>query len=369
MAAAAVTPRPISSALSIHLDALRVIAAIWVALSHIRSWNLASAEVARWLPLEGHDAVIIFFVLSGFLISHAAARAGTIVDFAIDRASRLYSVVVPILFATWMIDTVAARFAPDAYAGHYEWAKPWIYLPLHLLFLGEAWTLREVPTSIPPFWSLHYEAWYYVAFGVLVFTRGVWRFVLLAALATALGHKLLLLWPIWVLGAALYVGRERITLTAGQAKLLLGACLGGYVALEASGLDHVLWLVGDRAVVAIVGDGPGNARHFLADYLVALMIAGAIIALDRLAWICPMPLARAIRWAAGYSFTLYLLHGPFLLTLRNFIDTSRLTTSGTLAIIVALGLATVLVGQATEKRLPDWRRAFRALHARLGARP
>ncbi|MBL8697125.1 MAG: acyltransferase [Alphaproteobacteria bacterium] len=365
MPAATFAPRPVSPALSVHLDALRAIAAIWVVLSHMRSWDVASAEVAAWLPLEGHDAVIVFFVLSGFLISHAAARATGPLDFAIDRASRLYSVAMPVLLATWLADTVGRHYAPDAYAGHYEWAKPWIYLPLHLLFLGEAWSLREVPSSIPPYWSLHYEAWYYVAFAALAFLRGAWRVIALAALVAALGPKLLVMWPVWALGAALYLWRARLPLTTGEAWFLLISSVAAYAAIEAVNLDHALWRLGDRLFVAVVGDGPGNARNYLADYIVALLLAGVLLALERLDWQPPPPVTGAIRWAAGYSFTLYLLHGPFLLTLRNALDTGRLTTAGTLAILGALGVATVLVGQVTEKRRHLWRRFLRTLSARL----
>lgn len=40
--------------------------------------------------------------------------------------------------------------------------KPYLYLPLHLLFLGEHWTLAEAPPYMTPYWSLYFEAWYYL---------------------------------------------------------------------------------------------------------------------------------------------------------------------------------------------------------------
>jgi len=367
VAAPTLEPRPFSASFSAHLDALRAIAAIWVAASHIRTWNLVAAPVASYLPLAGHDAVIIFFVLSGFLICHAAARTPHLADFAIDRASRLYSVAVPIVLATWLLDGVMARLAPDAYAGYYQLAKPWLYIPLHLGFLGEAWLLRETPASIPPYWSLHYEAWYYVAFAAIVFARGAMRIALLVALGLLLGPKLIVLWPIWLLGAGLYLRRHRLALGRTGARVLVVACVLAYAAIEISGLDMSLWRTGTAVFVASVGFDPGNARHFLSDYILAILVAGLLIGLERAEWPLPPRLARLSRLAAGYSFTLYLLHGPFLLTVRNFIDTTRLTVAGTIAIAVSLGIATILVGEFTEKRLGLWRGMLRSFVGRVSA--
>ncbi|MEM8755449.1 MAG: acyltransferase family protein, partial [Pseudomonadota bacterium] len=63
--------------LSAHLDLLRVLAALVVLFSHfayarfsrgdylfVREWNL------------GSDAVVVFFVLSGYVVAHTAARPG-----------------------------------------------------------------------------------------------------------------------------------------------------------------------------------------------------------------------------------------------------------------------------------------------------
>ena len=74
--------------LSSYLDCLRFIAAFSVLLGHMDQDGLYLA----WMPLSkfSHEAVIIFFVMSGFIISKGAATRHTEkLDFFIARASRI----------------------------------------------------------------------------------------------------------------------------------------------------------------------------------------------------------------------------------------------------------------------------------------
>ena len=103
--------------LSRYLDALRFGAAFLVLLSHwaykrftdgtygvIRDWNL------------GSDAVVLFFVLSGFVITFAAMeKDGAPRRFAFSRLSRLWSVAIPALVLTLICDLIGIKFNPDFY--------------------------------------------------------------------------------------------------------------------------------------------------------------------------------------------------------------------------------------------------------------
>ena len=361
--------RDMSPALSVYLDLLRVVAASWVALSHFNSWGLAPAALAALLPREGHDAVIIFFVLSGFVIAHSQARKRSgLRGYAVDRASRLYSVVLPILIGSFVVDALGAWHDPQAYAGHYVLAKPWLYIPFHLAFLGETWTLREVPPSIPQYWSLAYEAWYYVLFAILLFYRGKRRVVLLLLVVVILGPQHLVLWPVWLAGVALFAVIERWRLPPGVAALIFAASILGYALLEVLHVDTALWHLSARIFVSLVGHEPGNARQYLGDYLVAVLVVANILAFRHSGWVIPARLARSVHWAAGYSFTLYMLHGPLLLTLRNFVELRGLGLATSLGILVFLVAMTILVGTVTEKRRELYRRGFARLVAAIARR-
>ena len=354
--------RGLPPALSTYLDLLRVVAALWVMLSHFRVWGLAAPELAPLLPTAGHDAVIAFFVISGFVITHSQARKeSSLGTYAADRATRIYSVVVPILLGTWLFAWVGSLLAPTLFADTYDIRKPWIYAPLHLLFLGEVWSLREVPVHNQPYWSLNYEVWYYVLFAILVFYRGARRLLLILAVFALLGLQHLAMWPTWLLGLALCRVIERWRMPAAIAGAVLVASVVVYAVIEKFTIDARLTEISTALYTGLLGHQPGNARQFLADYLMALIVAINILAFRWTGWRFPPRVARAIAWAAGYSFTLYLLHGPVLTVTKQLVGIAEPGLILSLALIAAMLATTILVGELTEKR----RAAFRPPLARL----
>lgn len=58
----------IPAGLSLYLDAVRFLAALVVLLHH--TWPLLFPDFP--LPWPGHSAVVVFFVLSGYVIAHAS---------------------------------------------------------------------------------------------------------------------------------------------------------------------------------------------------------------------------------------------------------------------------------------------------------
>ena len=53
----------------------------------------------------GHSAVVIFFVLSGYVITYVASeRETTLRDYALSRCARIYAVAVPTLLLTIVLD-------------------------------------------------------------------------------------------------------------------------------------------------------------------------------------------------------------------------------------------------------------------------
>ena len=78
----------LTPALSAYLDFLRFTAAFAVLLGHMVQDGFALA----WVPLAylSHEAVIVFFVMSGYIVyTSTAARNGSARDYVIARVSRI----------------------------------------------------------------------------------------------------------------------------------------------------------------------------------------------------------------------------------------------------------------------------------------
>ncbi|MEX0827705.1 MAG: acyltransferase family protein, partial [Haliea sp.] len=186
-----------------YLDGVRFLAALWVALAHFQAWGFAPPELAALLPESGRDAVILFFVLSGFVIAHTAGRKDGR-TYVIDRAARIYSVAIPIVLAATLVALWGVGTGVAGYERFYQADNILLYLGVYFSFLGNAWFLHEAPFGIIPYWSLNFEVWYYVLFGALFYLRGLLRILVFGAVFLAVGFKLWLLWPVWLAGVWLY---------------------------------------------------------------------------------------------------------------------------------------------------------------------
>ena len=207
--------------LSIYLDVLRFSAAMIVFIGHVSGQRLTGGFL--W-PIAAYmdDAVVAFFVLSGFVISHATTKSETtFADYAVSRAARIYSVAIPALGLTFALNSLGRHIDPVLYneAWGYVGTGRWFQLTVNGIFIGEVWSLHVSPGSDLPYWSLGYEVWYYVIFGLALYLPGRARAWSIVAMLCA-GPKVMLLFPIWLLGAALYRWRPHLPLAIGWAFLL-----------------------------------------------------------------------------------------------------------------------------------------------------
>jgi hypothetical protein len=109
--------------------------------------------------------VIVFFVLSGFVIACASdERDRTLGQYALNRLSRLWSVSLPALVPGFVISPfVSPSFLTS------EPSDDSLRTAANALFLGQSWFLDLTPPMNAPFWSLNYEAWFYAIFGAYMF--------------------------------------------------------------------------------------------------------------------------------------------------------------------------------------------------------
>jgi peptidoglycan/LPS O-acetylase OafA/YrhL len=376
--------RQFPHAVSERLDLMRALAASLVLWNHLRA--ALFVEYGRVLPRHdglatrlvyfgtgfGHAAVVVFFVLSGLLISASVLRATHAGRwswgwYASQRLTRLSVVLIPALLlgALWDLGGLALHGAAGTYTGQpgasfMGFAVADRLTPATLL--GNALYLQEI--VVPPFgsnaplWSLSYEFWYYVLFPALllaVLPGPLARRAACAAAAVAaglfVGPAIRALFPIWMMGALVAVSpeplraRPRLRAAALTAALLVLAATLALVRVDAfpGGLaaDTALGLVFSALVWVVLQGGTAAAP----------------------AGVEPERRSLVGRFA-DFSFTLYLVHMPVVIFIA-----AALTRNGTarwqpsaahLAMLVPLTAVILayawLVARFTEARTARARR-------------
>jgi peptidoglycan/LPS O-acetylase OafA/YrhL len=324
------------------LDLIRVVAALAVLLGHAVQLTGYTGYFPFTIALQ-QNAVIVFFVLSGLLIAHSAARAPSLRSYTIARVSRIIPVSVGAVALSVMVGlldmSVPPMFAADAQAG--DLAPSFAAL----LFLGEGyWPTFELN---PPYWSLCYEVWFYALFGAAVFLKGRTQAAWLFVLCLAAGANVLLLLPCWLLGVALHRWGGALPFRWSRPAL----------ALALAGLFAVPHLA-DPLLAILMKVAPwdlGYSLYALSDLVLAGCVAAGLMGLRTLSargLVLPSRVQPAVRYLADMSFSLYVLHWPLLKLLRL----AGITVGGSpLALLTVMALVTALsVGFAalTEHNRP-----------------
>ncbi len=346
-------------AVSVWLDLLRLGAAGVVFLGHFGTQRI-SGGLFHQATQFGEAAVDVFFVISGFVIAHAASRRGDARDYAVARLARVYSVVMPVLALGWLLDAAGPGLGPAVYAAapHFTGPAGWGQLVSSLLFLDHHWWRAAQPGSNLPFWSLCFEAWYYVAFGLIAFAPRPWNWMAASLALLLAGPKIAALFPLWLLGAACQRWGMRLAVPVGLGWVLFLAPLA--VALFTMTLLTVEPGAMTRACFPYLPFTPDCVVPLWQDYAVGVLVAANLVGVhalsDRLAPAL-VRVARPVAWLAGASFTLYLLHYPLIHFLAAAVPWPVSDWRSRLVILVATPLVVLLVAAGTERRKQAWRRA------------
>lgn len=360
--------------LSLYLDLVRFLAALAVLITHLAYPELSGGMLLPWRAV-GNDAVMVFFVLSGLVIAHVSAtKEHGLRDYVASRLARLWSVAIPALALTILLDLAGRMINPDAY--HAWWAassEPLWRIVRAVTFTNELWFQSIRPFSNGPYWSLGYEAWYYAIFAALAYLGGWRRLVWTGILTLMAGPKILLLFPVWWLGVMVH-RHIRFSTTGHRAGFaLFGVSLAGYAIFRGSGLpDVMLHLTEARLGQSFVNEVLHFSNEFAASYvigpLVALHFIGAHAISDRLdQWL--MPWQKVIRWFAQSTFALYLLHYPMLRFVDAVIDhdeTSMLQVFGIFMLVTGL---CVLIGPIIEGSKGWWKARLSPRHQAIRQKP
>jgi len=357
--------------LSLYLDMLRLLGAIMVVLAHWAFPRFTGMDHI-WMRQHdlGGDGVVIFFVLSGLLISFTAdnRRAEGPSLFAADRLSRLWSVAIPALILCYILDLFGQAAAPDMYAIiGYEGGVSWQSLLASATFTNELWFLSYQPGSNGPYWSLGYEAWYYAIFAGFFFAPKHWKWWLAGSLALVAGPKIWLLAPSWLLGVWVWrmIDSGRLKrLSRPTAIVLAIAPVSLYFMLHSQSF-HWLLLGQTEAIIganimAMIGPSDTFAWAAILGVLTSLHILGmAGLLQDKQDTTKQVLFEPAIRWLAGGSFALYLVHFPVMHFAAAYLPGGVDTVWRQAALLAVPCLVAYLFAELTERRRPALRKLLR----------
>jgi peptidoglycan/LPS O-acetylase OafA/YrhL len=307
----------------VSFNAVRGIASLAVCVSHLRAFLMVNfpfvdrpSQVDKlfyFMTGLGHQSVVVFFVMSGWLVGSSVWNQQLIGRFswsryAITRLARLWVVLIPTLALTACLDAVgiwsSGGYGYDGSQISRLMSGPSAQLPLNdsaLTALGNLAFLQTllVPVygSNIPLWSLANEFWYYVMFPLFVFAWFKRRS------RVAIGAL--------VPGALVLVAMPFI-ISAGFAIWLMG--WAGSRAAPRSGAARVLRIVSALLLVAGLVASKTRSLGIIGDFLIGIPVAGLLIGLRVLPDEGPL-LRRAgglFAYLSHISFTLYLVHFPLL---------------------------------------------------------
>ncbi len=366
------------------LDGLRGVAALVVVIHHVYQiarpylepahdawaagslWWALSATPAKLLT-AGSEAVLVFFVLSGVVVPLPALRGGRF-SWAGYLVSRVIRLCVPVwaalAFATVSILAIP-RDASMVVDG--SWVERANGTSVHVSRLVEQALLSSPSYATDPvLWSLHWELVFSLLLPVfLVLARLVRRFWVAAVLACfaltivakVVDSDTLRYLPVFFVGTLIAVNLE--TLRQWAKRRLDGR------------MRRVLWWSGLVAsLLAIVASWMSRPLVSSSSVLsmalgsLAVVGAGGLVACA----ICFPPVVRALsarvpQWLGRFSFSLYLVHLPIIVSLTYVVGDGSWPLVGLVGVPLSL-LAAWGFGLAVEQ--PSHRLAQRA--GRLVAR-
>ncbi|MCF3648439.1 acyltransferase family protein [Synoicihabitans lomoniglobus] len=362
------------------LDLLRGPAALLVFLEHWRNLFFVDfvdlEQPGMLLKLfylatgAGHQAVMVFFVLSGCVIAHVVftshqRSSWSEYRYLLARVTRLWVVLIPALLLTAFWDWAGMRNAGGGASiydgtgfGHIlstplaEVTSPGIFLG-NLLFLQKVF----VPTfgSNGPLWSISYEFIYYLVYPALITVRlasqtaikrtGAALFAL--GLLAVAGGQIAAHFPVWLAGAGAYYLFRRRKIASPVALWSFGlglVALAGVIATSRTGFDI-----------------PGIDWSWIICLITAV---GVFFGLQAQLSPKTIRLVRPMYHLSAISYSLYLLHTPLFVFIASLFFRSNRDrwipdlwhlAIATLIAVIVFGYC-VLIWSFTERKTDRLRR-------------
>ncbi len=382
-------PKNISTAFSLWLDFFRWTAAFAVVLNHVNNRffvkiltlppEMRAIEHFAWALISGfgRPAVLIFFVVSGYLVGGGAlfkylsTNTFDLREYFAARLSRLWVVLIPSMGLAYLLDSAGANLFGGIANGVYGAGgdATTVHGPLTFLcnmtFLQTALCYQYGTNGA--LWSLFNEFWYYVTWPLVMVaafsTRRTSKCIGLLSAALVLltllslmqfvGLNLLVYFSIWLLGVAAAIRRKPLlpVRPSAAALLFVGYLIAWRVFLPTTVADSIPIL------------------QFSSDFLTALLFANLLIAMKLEQSLPQPPFGSLHTQLAGFSFSTYCIHTPIINCYGAFLVWATGTGWGMLPrgpvpylyAISAIALCIILsrvFAHFTERHTPRVRRYF-----------
>ena len=340
------------------LDSLRTLSALAVFLGHTNfSWFFGDSSLG---PKNGQDYVIVFFVLSGFVIAWSidVKKHYTFNQYAFDRLTRLWSVVIPALLIGYFLDFIGSSIHAETYKNIFSSNFTELKFIISSFFLHETWFFSVRPGSNGPFWSLSYEFFYYLIFGSVILIQNFKLKILICSIICLIaGPKVLLLFPCWLLGCASYycckICRPNLWLAI-------------IISITSSSLlvhfSITRWNSWSPWEYNLLGEAPYfYSAKFLEDYLIATIVSLFLISNSR--WLSLNFNRRNkdknfLNKCAASSFSLYAFHFPLLAFIGAISACGRLPHIDLYGAVILCFLLCYIFSLFFEKSLKGFRKQF-----------
>lgn len=299
------------------LEAVRGAAAVYVVFHHTVPRDI------EWLGLKiglllsfGQEAIITFFLLSGFVITYSFQRSSdkSFGNYFSNRFCRIYIPLLVAYLITWVFSSQSAGGPVDAEMGN---------------LLGNLFMLQDFGSELPgslfvpylgngPLWSLSYEWWFYmlffplvtqikgqpqlhyVAFGISCIAAVLYFFYPIFPL------RVLMHFAIWWTGAylaCLYLAGKHYRFSA---LMMPAAVLSVITLLQA--INTWLYFDSDGQFPGFLGHPIHELRHFSTSlFIVFTGIIWLRIGAPLYRWTL-----RPFIYFAPISYGIYILHDPIM---------------------------------------------------------
>jgi peptidoglycan/LPS O-acetylase OafA/YrhL len=346
------------------LEAMRGLAAIYIVFHHIIAFNHLEQRnfVLKLIFMHPQEAVLVFFMLSGFVVFLSAERSGNLTfrNYFKKRFVRIY----PTTITAFVMSIILFSF------NRYHFTINDLKILVGNLFMLQDDSVQPgliVPVFLKnyPLWSLSYEWWFYMLFfpvyvlmkryrlnikiNFIFLVLGIsligWLCFLMVPCHVFLVITYFLLWWTGVACAEVYLKHKNFTLETLTPIFISNVILAAFISLPIGKgyyFDHQSW-------------AQVNAQYPITTYLHYYLDVILFLVIGLCWWKYNLKgfdfLLGKFKILAPISFSLYIIHVPYLWLNISYISNLYILYSIKLAMIMLTACLLDLKLQSLANRL------------------